>query len=137
MTHGFWHSYFFVLTIYPVVVSLVVYVIERRFERTIFRIYRFFRFYPGKVRYSLKTAYMCCLVGGVSHVFFDMWTHEVSSYVLFPFFVKNPFWVGEWRIVIFVVMILLSFYTVFLWARQMLTHRTAHNDRGGDLAAQK
>jgi len=122
-THGFWHSYFFVLTIYPVGVSLFVYAIERELEGTIFGIYRFFRFFPDKVKYSFRTVYFCCLVGGVSHVFFDMWTHRVSSYVLFPFATENPFWIGEWSDVVFALVILLSFYTIFLWMRQMLIRR--------------
>lgn len=121
--HGLWHSYLFVLTIYPVVLSLLVYVAERRFEKTIFGVYRFFRFFPKKVRYSFKTIYLCCLIGGVSHIFFDMWVHENSSYVIFPFYEGNPFWIGEWGIIILVVVGLLSLYTVFLWIRQMRIHR--------------
>jgi len=123
MIHGFWHSYFYVLTIYPVVLSLMVYVAERRFDKTILIVYRFFRFFPKKVRYSLKTIYFCCLIGGVSHIFFDMWVHENSSYVLFPFYEGNPFWIGEWSIIVFSLVVLLSLYTVFLWIRQ-LTART-------------
>ena len=123
MNHGLWHSYFFVLTIYPVVLSLIIYVTERRLDKTIFRIYRFFRFFPKKMRYSFKTIYFCCLIGGVSHIFFDMWTHEVSPYVLFPFYEENPFWIDEWSIIIFALISLLSLYTVFLWIRQMQSHR--------------
>lgn len=123
LAHGVWHSYLFVLTIYPVAVGLFVYALERWFGGTISRVYRFFRFYPEKIRYSFRAIYFCCLVGGVSHIFFDMWTHEVSSYILFPIVVRNPFWIGEWSIVIFALMVLLSFYTAFLWAKQMLIHR--------------
>ncbi len=123
--HGFWHSYLFVLTIYPVVLSLIIYVTERRFERTISGVYKFFRFFPKKVRYSFKTIYLCCLIGGVSHIFFDMLVHEISPYVLFPFYKENPFWIGEWSIIIFVLVYLLSFYTVFLWIRQIQIHRKA------------
>jgi len=119
MTHGLWHSYFFVLTIYPVMLSLIVYVVERWFDKTIFTVYRLFRFFPKKVRYSLKTIYASCLVGGVSHIFFDMWVHENSSYVLFPFYEGNPFWIGEWSIIVFLLVALLSLYTVFLWIRQL------------------
>ena len=112
------------LTIYPVAVSLFVYGVERWLEGTVFRVYRFFRFYPERVRYSFRTVYLCCIVGGVSHIFFDMWTHEVSSYVLFPFVMENPFWVGEWSsVVVFALTVLLSLYTIFLWAKQMLIHR--------------
>jgi len=123
LTHGVWHSYLFVLTIYPVAVGLFVYVAERWFERTIFGVYRFFRFYPEKIKYPFRTIYLCCLLGGVSHIFFDMWTHEDSSYVLFPVVAKNPFWIGEWSVVVLALMVLLSLYTVFLWAKQMFNHR--------------
>ena len=126
--HGFWHSYFFVLTIYPVVLSLIVYVGERKFQKTISSVYRFFRFFPTKVRYSFKIIYSSCLIGGLSHIFFDMWTHENSPYVVFPFYEGNPFWIGEWSIIIFVLVGLLSIYTVFLWIRQM----RGHNDTSGE-----
>ncbi len=122
--HGMWHSYLFVLTIYPVAVSLFVYAIERWLEGTIFRVYRFSRFYPDKARYPFWTIYLSCLIGGVSHIFFDMWTHPISSYVLFPIVIRNPFWVGDWAsYVIFVLLILISSYTIFLWVEQMRAHR--------------
>jgi len=123
LNHGVWHSYLFVLTVYPVAVGLFVYVVERWLEGTVFGVYRFFRFYPEKVRYPFRTVYLCCLVGGVSHVFFDMWTHEVSSYILFPLVMDNPFWFVEWSYVVFALAVLLGLYTVFLWAKQMLIHR--------------
>ena len=127
LAHGVWHSYVFVLTVYPVAVGLFVYAVERLFEGTVFGVYGFFRFYPEKVRYPFRTIYLCGLLGGVSHVFFDMWTHRVSSYVLFPLIVENPFWIGDFgSYVVFVLMILLSFYTVFLWIRQMQAHRRMH-----------
>jgi hypothetical protein len=127
LTHGVWHSYLFVLTVYPVAVSLFVYAIERWLEGTVFGVYRFFRFFPEKVRYPFRTIYLCCLVGGVSHVFFDMWTHRVSSYILFPFIFGNPFWIGEWgSYVVIGLMVVLSFYAVFLWIKQMLIHRRMH-----------
>jgi len=119
MNHGLWHSYFFVLTVYPVVLSLIVYVTERGIEKTISRIYRFFRFFPEKVRYPFRTIYLSCLVGGASHIFFDMWIHENSSYVLFPFCNENPFWISEWSIIIQALVILLSMYTLLLWMKQM------------------
>ena len=123
LAHGVWHSYLFVLTIYPVAVGLFVYIIERWFEGTVSRIYQFFRFYPEKIRYPFGTIYLCCLVGGFSHIFFDMWTHEVSSYIFFPVVVENPFWIGDWSLVVFALMVLSSLLTAYLWAKQMLAHR--------------
>ncbi len=129
LNHGLWHSYFFVLTIYPVVLSLIVYVTERMFSKTIIRVYGFFSFYPNKVKYPLKTIYFCCIIGGVSHIFFDMWTHEIFTYVLFPFYRENPFWIGEWSIIIEVLVILLSLYMVFLWLRKIQIHRKAYRNK--------
>jgi len=129
MIHGLWHSYFFVLTIYPVLLSLIIYVGERRFNKTILGVYRFFRFYPKKVNYRFKTIYFCCLIGGASHIFFDMWVHENSPYVLFPFYNENPLWIGEWSIIILVLVSLLSFYTVFLWIRQIQIRRRAYRNK--------
>jgi len=124
LTHGVWHSYLFVLTMYPIAVGFFVYAVERWLEGTVFRIYRFFRFYPKKVRYPFRTIYLCCLFGGASHIFFDMWTHQVSSYVFFPLVVANPFWIGEWESnVVFALMTLLSLYAVFLWVKQMPIRR--------------
>lgn len=125
--HGLWHSYIFVLTIYPVVLSLIVYGSERMLGQTILRIYGFFRFYPKKVTYSLGTIYLCCLIGGVSHIFFDMWVHRVSSYVFFPFFVfssENPFWIGEYEIVGHICVGLLGLYTIYLWIKNMPRMKT-------------
>ena len=123
MIHGFWHSYFYVLTIYPIVLSVIIYLGERLFGKSILGVYRSFRFFPEKVTYPFKKIYFCCLIGGVSHLFFDMWVHEVSPYVLFPFYNENPFWIDEWSIIIFALVTLLSFYTVFLWINQMQIHR--------------
>ena len=125
MSHGLWHSYLFVLTIYPVVLSLILFVMENRFEKTILGIYRAFRFFPDKVRYSLRTIYLSSLVGGVSHIFLDMWVHENSAYVLFPFYEGNPFWIGEWDIVIYGLVILLSILTVFLWIKRARTWKSS------------
>ena len=122
--HGVWHSYLFVVTVYPAAVSLFVYALEKWFEGTVFGVYRLLRFYPEKVRYSFLTVYLCCLLGGVSHVFFDMWTHQVSSYILFPLVGANPFWLGDfWSYLVFAVVVLLSFYAIYLWVRRALAHR--------------
>ncbi len=122
MIHGIWHSYLYVLTVYTAVLSLIVYAMEAGFEETIIWIHRFFRLYPEKVRYPLKTIYFNCLVGGASHIFLDMWVHETSPYILFPLYEGNPFWIGEWSIVVHALVALLSIYTLFLWRRHAALH---------------
>jgi len=125
--HGLWHSYFFALTIFPVAVSLVVLVAERKLPTILKSIYKFFRFSPSKLKYSFKNIYLASLIGGASHIFFDMWTHRVSSYLLYPFAVfdsENPFWVAEYEVVIYISVALLSVYSIYLWIKRMRTHRT-------------
>ena len=134
MTHGIWHSYLYVLTIYPLVLSLVVYALERGFEKTIVRIHRFFRLFPEKVRYPLRTIYFNCLVGGTSHIFFDMWVHENSPYILFPFYKGNPFWISEWSIAVYALVALLSIYTLLLWRRYALLHKESTSDASSGMA---
>jgi hypothetical protein len=126
MKHGLWHSYLFVLTIYPVVLSLIVYVMEHPFGRVLSKVHRVFRFFPKRVRYPWKTIYFSCLVGGISHIFFDMWTHENSSYILFPFTDANPFWLGQWGVIIHGVVILLSIYTVLCWITRARNRSSPH-----------
>jgi hypothetical protein len=117
--HGFFHSYLFVLTIYPVVLSLIIYLAERKFDRILLDVYRFFRFYPREVKYSFKTVYLSCLIGGVSHIFFDMWVHKTSPYILFPLYNTNPFWTSEGEVFVYTLVVLLSLYSVYLWMRHI------------------
>jgi len=119
MYHGLWHSYLFVLTIYPFVLSIIIYAMERRFEKTISRVYAFFKFFPRKVAYSFNVIFLSCAFGGLSHIFLDMWVHENSNYVLFPFYKGNPFWIGEYSFIIFALVGLLSLYSFILWFRQI------------------
>ena len=123
MSHGIWHSYLYVLTIYPAALGLIVYAMERGFEKTIIRIHRFFRVFPDEVKYPFRTIYLNCLVGGTSHVFFDMWVHETSPYVVFPLYEGNPLWIGESGIIVHALVALLSIYALFLWRRRALLHR--------------
>lgn len=127
MIHAFWHSYLFVLTIYPAVLSAAVYLLEGMIGKKIKSVYNFFGFFPEMTRYPFKAIYASCLVGGASHIFFDMWVHQNSSWVLFPFYEGNPFWIGGWSIIVFGLVTMLSLYTVFLWMKQMRIHRRNWN----------
>lgn len=123
-SHGLWHSYFFVLTIYPIVLSIIIFFGEKKFSAQISKIYNVVRFYPPKVSYSLKTIYICCLIGGLSHMFFDMWTHEYSPYVLFPADNGNAFWFGEFVNNVFLLLVaVLSLITLVLWIKGMKPHK--------------
>ena len=123
MRHGIWHSYFIVVTIYPIVLSLTIFLVNKKLKTVILRFFSLFRFYPKKVCYSLKTIYFSCVIGGVSHIFFDMWTHEYSPYVLFPLVGKNPFWIGDWSFVVLALVALLSVYSIILWIKGIKIYR--------------
>jgi hypothetical protein len=119
--HGLWHSYFFALTIFPVAVSLVVFVVERKLPTLLEGFYKFFRFSPSKLKHSFKTIYLSSLIGGASHIFFDMWTHRVSSYILYPLTIfgsENPFWTGDYEVVVYISVALLSIYSIYIWIKR-------------------
>lgn len=125
--HGLWHSYFFAFTIFPVAVSLVVLVAERKLLGIVKSTYKFFRFSPSKLKYSFKTIYLSSLIGAASHIFLDMWTHRVSSRLLYPFVVfeaENPFWAYEYEVVVYISVTLLSLYSIYFWIKHVRTHRT-------------
>ena len=126
--HGFWHSYFFVLTIFPIILSLIIYLLHKKCGTGLLKIYDFFRIYPNKISHSFKIIYFSCLVGGASHIFFDMWTHEYSSYVLYPVYSNNPFWLGDWSFIILCLVAFLSLYTLFLWIKGIQAHKK-HNHK--------
>ena len=121
--HGFWHSYFFVLTIYPLVLTVIIYLMHKKCGKTILKIYDDFKLHPNMISGSFKTIYFSCIVGGVSHIFFDKWTHQYSSHVLYPLYSSNPFWIGDWSIIILLVISALSIYTVFLWIKGIQTRK--------------
>ena len=120
--HGFWHSYFFVLTAYPIVLTVIIYLMHKKCGKTILNIYDFFRIHPNRISHSFKSIYFSCLVGGVSHIFFDMWTHNYSDYVLYPVYSHNRFWLGHWSIIILLLVCALSLYTAFLWIKGIQNH---------------
>lgn len=117
MYHGVWHSYLFTFTVFPLAVSLIVFITERRFLSTLVNTYRFFRFIPKQVVYNFKNIYLSSLIGGVSHVFLDMWVHRVSPYLFYPSILnaENPFWLGEFQILVYVGIALLSLCTIYYW----------------------
>ncbi|PVX25727.1 MAG: hypothetical protein CW691_03650 [Candidatus Bathyarchaeum sp.] len=87
------------------------------------KIYDFFKLYPNRISHSFKTIYFSCLVGGLSHIFFDQWTHEYSNYILYPAYGTNPFWIGDWSVIIPLVVMVLSVYTVILWIKGIQTRK--------------
>ena len=116
-THRIWHGYALTLTIYPILISLAVYLAERFFEKRLWSVYSALRFKPDKVRYSLLTVYFCCLIGGLSHVFFDMFTHEIMPYVVYPLVFGNPFYLGPASGIVELTVVALACYSVYCWSK--------------------
>jgi hypothetical protein len=90
LDHRIWHGFAFALTIYPVLISLGVYLAEHFFKEKLWSIYSALRLKLNKVRYPLLTIYLVSLFGGFSHIFFDMFTHESMPYVIYPLADGNP-----------------------------------------------
>jgi hypothetical protein len=115
LDHQIWHGYALALTAYPVLVGLFVYSMERLLEGNVQSAYVTLGFKPTRVKYPPLTIYLCCLVGGFSHIFLDMFTHESLPYVVFPFASGNPFYLGRASGVVEAVAIGLAVFSVFLW----------------------
>ena len=114
-SHRVWHGYALALTVYPILVALAVFVVERFFGKQLWSAYSVLRLKPEKTRYSLLSIYLCCLVGGFSHVFFDMFTHQVMPYVVYPLFSGNPFYLGWASGIVESAAIILAAYSVYCW----------------------
>jgi hypothetical protein len=115
LDHRIWHGFAFTLTVYPVSVGLAVYFTERLLEKKLLPAYNTLRLKPERVRYPLSSIYLCCLVGGFSHVFFDMFTHESMPYVLYPLLYGNPFYLGQARFIVEGAVVALAVYSVYWW----------------------
>jgi len=118
LDHRIWHGFALALTVYPFLVTFGVYIVEYFFERRLLSVYNALRLKPSQIRYSLITIYLCSLLGSFSHVFFDMFTHEVMPYVIYPLAYGNPFYLGPFSIVVDLAVILLAVYSCLLWLRK-------------------
>jgi len=118
LDHRIWHGFAASLTVYPILITLGVYMVERFFERRLWSAYNFLRLKPYQVRYPLSTIYLCSLLGGVSHVFLDMFTHENMPYVIYPLADGNPFYIGHASIIVEITAVLLTIYSCWYWLRR-------------------
>ena len=115
LNHYIWHSYLFALVIFPPLVSLAIYFVERRFELKLSSAYDKLKLKPPQTRYSLSIIYLSCLIGGFSHMFLDMFTHQSLPYVMYPFFYGNPFYLGQARFAVEALAAGLAVYSVYCW----------------------
>ncbi len=117
LTHRMWHGFALTLIVIPIIICLVVYFVERFFENRLWSVYSALRFKPEKARYSLLSIYASCLIGGFSHVFFDMFTHEFMPYVVYPLVFGNPFYLGLASGLVELTVVALACYSVYLWLK--------------------
>lgn len=113
--HQIWHSYLFVTTVYLAFVSVAVWIAENKFEGVIKKIFSVSQVDASHVKHAPRVIVLSVLIGGVSHVFFDMFTHKEMPYVIFPLLYGNPFWLGSWQILIDSLVVALSLYSVWIW----------------------
>lgn len=114
-THRIWHSYALALIVFPILVSISVYLLERHFKEKLLSTYNVIKLKPPQANYSITTIYVSCLIGGFSHVFFDMFTHENLPYVMYPFFYGNPFYLGQARFIVEGLVAALAVYALYCW----------------------
>lgn len=116
--HGLFHSYLGAVLLSPVLAA-VVWLLERQAKGLIHFGYSFLRLRDPDA-YPFGSIVLSCLVGWLSHVFFDMWTHEMFHYVLYPIVGENPFWFDYPTVqIVESIVLILSAYSVLLWVRHV------------------
>lgn len=115
LDHRIWHGFALALTVYPILLAIGVYIIERLFEGKLWTAYNALRLKPIQVKYPILTVYFCSSIGGFTHVFFDMFTHKDMPYVIYPSVYGNPFYTGNSSIIIEITVILLAVYSLLQW----------------------
>ncbi|MCS7123923.1 MAG: DUF4184 family protein [Candidatus Bathyarchaeota archaeon] len=117
LDHRLWHGFTLALTVYPILVALGVYLVERFFENWLLMVYGRVKLSPVKVRYPLWNIYLLSLLGGFSHVFLDMFTHPEMFWVLYPFIHGNPFYTWQAAIAVDITVVALSVYSLTRWRK--------------------
>ncbi|MBT0159214.1 DUF4184 family protein [Candidatus Bathyarchaeota archaeon A05DMB-2] len=118
LDHQIWHGYALSLTVYPVLISLTVYSVERVFNERLWSTYNSLRLKPTKIRYSMLSIFLSSLIGSFSHILFDMFTHESLPYVIYPLaFGSNPFYIGQFSGIVEVAVVTLASYSLICWVR--------------------
>jgi len=117
LDHRVWHGFTLALTVYPILVTIGVYIAERFFEKRLWAVYNWLRLKPVKVKYPLLNIYLLSLFGGFSHIFLDMFTHPEMFWVLYPFAMDNPFYTWQAAVAVEVAVITLSVYSLMCWLK--------------------
>lgn len=117
LDHRLWHGFALALTVYPILTTLGVYAAERVFTSQLQSAYNKLRLNASQVQYPASTIYFCSLIGGFTHIFFDMFTHKDMPYVLYPIVYGNPFYLGTTAIIVEATVILLALYSCLEWLK--------------------
>jgi hypothetical protein len=128
--HQMWHGYAVGLTVYPILVALFVYSMERLLEGNVQSAYHILGFRTNRVKYPPLTIYLCCLAGAFSHLFFDMFTHPDLPYIIYPLRTGNPFYIGQYSGIVELVTIALAAVSIFLWWKNAKTPKHPQTTRG-------
>jgi hypothetical protein len=118
LDHRLLHGFALALTIYPILVIFGVYVLERLLDKRLWLIYVRLRLKPIQVRYPLWIICINSFLGGISHVFLDMFTHRDMLYVIYPMAYGNPFYIGQASVLVDAAVIILAIYSCLIWLRQ-------------------
>jgi membrane-bound metal-dependent hydrolase YbcI (DUF457 family) len=118
LDHRIWHGFTLALTIYPIIVTIGVYIVERLFENKLLAAYKWARLKPVKAQYPLRNIYLLSLFGGFSHIVLDMFTHREMLWVLYPFASGNPFYMRQAFIIVETAVIALSIYSLNCWLKK-------------------
>lgn len=117
LDHRLWHGFALALTVYPILTTLGVYAAEQVFTSQLQSAYNKLRLNASQVQYPASTIYFCSLIGGFTHIFFDMFTHKDMPYVLYPIVYGNPFYLGTTAIIVEATVILLALYSCLEWLK--------------------
>ncbi|MEM1563867.1 MAG: DUF4184 family protein [Candidatus Bathyarchaeia archaeon] len=117
--HRVWHGFTLALTIYPLLVTIGVYMTESLFEKRLWTIYKWVGFNPTRAKYPLLNIYLLSLLGGFSHIFLDMFAHREMFWVLYPFINGNPFYNWQAATIAEVTVIILSIYSLGCWLKSL------------------
>jgi len=120
--HRIFHGLTLALTVYPILVVLVVYIVESLFKDKLFSLYEKIRLNPVKAKYPMPNIYLLSLFGGFIHVFLDMFTHNEMFWVLYPFAYGNPFYIGPASIIVEISVIILMLYSLKCWLKDKPFH---------------
>ncbi len=117
LDHRIWHSYLMAVVVLPVIVSLAVFIVERHFQGELQSTYRFVKLKPTNA-YSLTAIYVNCVIGGFSHIFLDMFTHESMPFLMYPLLMGNPLYLGQTSLILEGVAVALAFFSLYFWWKE-------------------